>query len=98
MNRRIIIDESDAQEAIRRIHYAREKLEEAGRCLSPAGIDAERLRGKTRDALEQQFTRMTRDLSQLESLCDEAVNIIRRTVSDYQAMDSEYAERARELM
>ena len=96
-NGTIVIDEAEAEEDIRRIQEASAKLEEARQYLDPAGIDSERMYGMTRDALEEQFSRMTMDLNSWQEFCDETVNYIRRIVAEYQRIDKEYAAKAKEL-
>ena len=93
----IVIDEAEAEADIRRVQTAREKLEEARQYLNPASIDGERMYGLTRDALEEQFTRMNKDLTEWEEFCDETVSYIRHVVAEYQRIDREYAAKAKEL-
>lgn len=93
----IVIDEVEAEEDIRRVQQARESLEEARQYLDPASIDSERMRGLTRDALEEQFARMTKDLTDWENFCDGTINYIRHVVAEYQRVDREYAAKAKEL-
>ena len=96
-NGTIVINEAEAEEDIRRVQQARASLEEARQYLDPASIDSERMRGLTRDALEQQFTKMTKDLDSWQEFCDETVSYIRRVVAEYQRIDREYAAKAREM-
>ena len=93
----IVIDEAEAEEDIRRVQIAREKLEEAKQYLDPASIDSERMFGQTRDALEEQFTRMNKDLNDWQEFCDATISYIRHVVAEYQRIDREYAAKAREL-
>ena len=93
----IVIDEAEAEEDIRRVQQARAKLEEAKQYLDPASINSERMYGQTRDALEEQFTRMSKDLASWEDFCDATVSYIRRVVAEYQRIDREYAAKAREM-
>lgn len=93
----IVIDEAEAEEDVRRIQQAREKLEEAKQYLDPASIDSERMCGLTRDALEEQFTKINKDLSEWENFCEETTQYIRRIVAEYQRIDREYAAKAKEL-
>ena len=93
----IVIDEAEAEEDIRRVQIARERLEEARQYLDPATIDSERMYGMTRDALEEQFTRMTKDLNEWQEFCDETISYIRHVVAEYQRIDREYAAKAKEL-
>ena len=93
----IVIDEAEAEEDIRRIQQARERLEEAKQYLDPASLDSERMYGMTRDALEEQFMKMNKDLADWENFCDSTVSYIRRVVAEYQRLDREYAAKAREL-
>ena len=93
----IVIDEAEAEEDIRRIQHAREKLEEAKQYLDPASLDSERMYGLTRDALEEQFTKMSKDLVDWQDFCDATVSYIRRVVAEYQRIDKEYAAKAKEL-
>ena len=93
----IVIDEAEAEEDIRRVQAARERLEEAKQYLDPASIDGERMYGQTRDALEEQFTKMNKDLNDWQEFCDETVSYIRHVVAEYQRIDREYAAKAKEL-
>lgn len=93
----IVIDEAEAEEDIRRVQQAREKLEEARQYLDPSSIDSERMCGLTRDALEEQFARMTKDLTEWENFCEETISYIRHVVAEYQRVDREYAAKAKEL-
>ena len=93
----IVIDEAEAEEDIRRIQQARSKLEEAKQYLDPASLDSERMYGMTRDALEEQFIRMNKDLAEWEDFCDATVSYIRRVVAEYQRIDREYAAKAKEM-
>lgn len=93
----IVIDEAEAEEDVRRIQQAREKLEEAKQYLDPASIDSERMCGLTRDALEEQFAKINKDLSEWENFCEETTQYIRRIVAEYQRIDREYAAKAKEL-
>ena len=93
----IVIDEAEAEEDIRRVQMAREKLDEAKQYLDPASIDQERMQGRTREALEEQFMKMNKDLSEWETACEETISYIRRIVAEYQRIDREYAEKAKEL-
>ena len=93
----IVIDEAEAEEDIRRVQQAREKLEEAKQYLAPSSIDSERVYGLTRDALEEQFTRMNKDLAEWEEFCESTIGYIRQVVAEYQRIDREYAAKAKEL-
>ena len=93
----IVIDEAEAEEDIRRVQQAREKLEEAKQYLAPSSINSERMYGLTRDALEEQFTKMNKDLAEWEEFCDATVSYIREVVAEYQRIDREYAVKAKEL-
>ncbi len=93
----IVIDEAEAEEDIRRVQQARASLEEAKQYLDPASIDSERMYGLTRDALEQQFMKMNKDLADWEEFCDATVSYIRNIVAEYQRIDREYAAKAKEL-
>ena len=93
----IVIDEAEAEEDIRRIKQARSKLDEAKQYLNPASIDTERMSGLTRDALEEQFSRMNKDISEWENICESTIGYIRRVVAEYQRIDREYAAKAKEL-
>ena len=93
----IVIDEAEAEEDIRRVQAARESLEEAKQYLDPASIDSERMYGMTRDALEEQFVKMNKDLNDWQDFCDATVSYIRHVVAEYQRIDKEYAAKAREL-
>lgn len=93
----IVIDEAEAEEDIRRVQQARSSLEEAKQYLDPASIDSERMYGLTRDALEQQFMKMNKDLADWEEFCDATISYIRNIVAEYQRIDREYAAKAKEL-
>ena len=93
----IVIDEAEAEEDIRRIQQAKERLDEAKQYLSPSSIDSDRMYGAVRDALEEKFTQMNKDLSEWENFCDETISYIRRVVEEYQRIDREYAAKAKEL-
>lgn len=93
----IVIDEAEVEEDIRRIMQARTKLDEAKQYLDPAGIDSERMRGLTRDALEEQFAKMSKNLTEWEDFCEETISYIRKVVAEYQRIDREYAAKAKEL-
>ncbi len=93
----IVIDEAEAEEDIRRVQQARASLEEAKQYIDPASIDSERMYGLTRDALEQQFMKMNKDLADWEEFCDETISYIRNIVAEYQRIDREYAAKAKEL-
>ncbi len=93
----IVIDEAEAEEDIRRVQQARSKLEEAKQYINPANLDSERMYGMTRDALEEQFTRMSKDLAEWEDFCDATVSYIRSIVAEYQRIDKEFAAKAREM-
>ena len=96
-NGTIVIDQAEAEEDIRRVQEARAKLEEAKKYLDPASLDSERMRGQTRDALEEQFTRMNKDLAEWEDFCDATVSYIRHVVAEYQRIDREAAAKAKEM-
>ena len=93
----IVIDEAEAEEDIRRVQQAREKLEEAKQYLAPSSIDSERMYGSARDVLEEKFSQMNKDLSAWETFCEETIGYIRRVVAEYQRIDQEYAAKAKEL-
>ena len=93
----IVIDEAEAEEDIRRVQQARASLEEAKQYLDPASIDTERMYGQTRDALEEQFMRMNKDLAEWEEFCDSTIRYIRHVVAEYQRIDREYAAKAKEM-
>ncbi len=93
----IVIDEAEAEEDIRRVEQARASLEEAKQYLDPASIDTERMYGQTRDALEEQFMRMNKDLAEWEEFCDSTISYIRHVVAEYQRIDREYAAKAKEM-
>ena len=93
----IVIDEAEVEEDIRRVTQARTKLDEAKQYLDPAGIDSERMRGLTRDALEEQFAKMRKNLTEWEDFCEETISYIRKVVAEYQRIDREYAAKAKEL-
>ena len=93
----IVIDEAEAEEDIRRVQQARSSLEEAKQYLDPTSIDSERMYGLTRDALEQQFMKMNKDLADWEEFCDATISYIRNIVAEYQRIDREYAAKAKEL-
>ena len=93
----IVIDEAEVEEDIRRVTQARTKLDEAKQYLDPAGIDSERMRGLTRDALEEQFAKMNKNLTEWEDFCEETISYIRKVVAEYQRIDREYAAKAKEL-
>ena len=93
----IVIDEAEAEEDIRRVQQARSSLEEVKKYLDPASIDSERMYGLTRDALEQQFMKMNKDLADWEEFCDATISYIRNIVAEYQRIDREYAAKAKEL-
>ena len=76
---------------------ARTKLDEAKQYLDPAGIDSERMRGLTRDALEEQFAKMNKNLTEWEDFCEATISYIRKVVAEYQRIDREYAAKAKEL-
>ena len=91
----IVIDEAEAEEDIRRIELAKSKLEAAKQILSPAKIDSERMFGATRDALEEQLTKIERDLSDWGDRCDFSVKYIRHVVAEYKRIDREFAAKAK---
>lgn len=93
----IVIDEAEAEDDIRRVQQAREKLDEARQYLSPSSIDSERMYGSARDALEEKFTQMNKDLTEWEDFCEETISYIRHIVAEYQRIDREYAAKAKEL-
>ena len=93
----IVIDEAEAEEDIRRVQQARDRLEEAKQYLAPSSIDGDRMYGSARDALEEKFIQMNKDLSEWEDFCDETISYIRMVVEEYQRIDREYAEKAKEL-
>ena len=65
--------------------------------MNPASIDTGRMSGLTRDALEEQFAKMGKDLTEWENVCEETISYIRRIVAEYQRIDREYAAKAKEL-
>lgn len=93
----IVIDEAEAEEDVRRVQMAREKLNEARQYLDPARIDSGRMCGLTRDALEEKFALMNKNLTEWENFCDATVSYIRKVVAEYQRIDREYAAKAKEL-
>lgn len=93
----IVIDEAEAEEDIRRVLQAKESLEEAKQYINPSAIDSDRMHGQTRDALEEQFTKMNKDLADWEEFCDETISYIRHVVAEYQRIDREFAAKAKEL-
>ena len=93
----IVIDENEAEQDVLRVQHAREKLNEAKQYLDPAGIDSERMRGLTRDALEEQFAKMNKNLTEWEDFCEATISYIRKVVAEYQRIDREYAAKAKEL-
>lgn len=90
-NGRIVIDEAEAEAEAKRILQAKAKLEEARSILDPSKIDAEHMRGETRDALEEVFSKLSRDFKQWEDKCNATADYIRVTVKKYQRIDKEYA-------
>ena len=93
----IVIDEAEAEEDIRRIEIARERLNEAKQMLNPANIDGERMFGAARDALEEQLTKIGQDLSDWQDRCDTSVKYIRHVVAEYKRIDREFAAKAKGL-
>lgn len=93
----IVIDEAEAEEDIRRIQKAKANLDEAKQYLDPAGIDNERMRGLTGEALEEQFTRMSKALDDWGAFCEGTISYIRKVIAEYQRIDREYAAKAKEL-
>ena len=47
--------------------------------------------------LFRSFIQMNKDLSEWEDFCDETISYIRMVVEEYQRIDREYAEKAKEL-
>lgn len=93
----IVIDEAEAEEDIRRIEIARERLNEAKQILNPANIDGERMFGAARDALEEQLTKIGQDLSDWQDRCNTSVKYIRHVVAEYKRLDREFAAKAKGL-
>ncbi len=94
---KIVIDEAEAESDVRSIQSARSKLEEAKRYLDPRNIDGSRIYGATRDALEEQLTRISYDMSQWQERCDASVKYIRHVVASYKQTDKDFAAKAKEL-
>ena len=91
----IVIDEAEAEADIRRIENAKMKLEDVKQLLDPGKIDSDRMRGLSRDALEEVFTTMTMNLTEWQSMCEDTVRYIRHVVAEYKRIDKEYAAKAK---
>ena len=93
-NGQIVINEQEAEEDIRRIKQAMSKLSEARQALNASQIDSSRMRGETRDALEEIFSKLNKDINEREENCDAIAKYIRNVVERYKRIDREYAAKA----
>ena len=96
-NGTIVIDEAEAENDIRKIEIAKSKLNQVKEILNPANIDSERMRGATKDALEEQLTQIGKNLSEWEELCNKSIKYIRHVVAEYKRIDKEFAAKAKEM-
>ena len=94
-NGRIVIDEAEAESEARKIEQAKAKLDEARVYLDSSKLDSERMRGETRDALDEVYSRLTADFKKWEESCGMTAKYIRDIVKQYQKIDREYAAKVR---
>lgn len=87
----IVISEREAAADIKKIERAVDKLRSALKILSPSSIDDTKMRGETRDALEELLHRTCSDIARRSGQCDEVVRYINAVVENYRRADSECA-------
>ena len=90
-NGRIVIDEAEAEADAKRILDAKAKLEDARNLLKSSGLDNNRMRGETLEALSDAYAQLSNGLKTWEKSCDSAAEYIRSVVSKYKRLDREYA-------
>lgn len=89
-NGQIVIDETEAEADAKKIEQAKAKLEEAHKLLDPSKLDSYCMRGETRDALEEIFSKLLSEFKSWEDNCSAASKYIRDVVKKYQRIDREY--------
>lgn len=87
----IVINEREAAADIKKIKRAVDKLRSAMKILSPSSIDDTKMRGETRDALEDLLHRVCSDIARSSGQCDEVVRYINVVVENYRRTDRESA-------
>ena len=93
----IVIDKQEAENDIRKIEQAKAKLADVRKMLEPSKLDDAHMLGETRNALNESFTKMNRELKNWEEKCTLVVRTIRSVVAKYERIDREYARKQREL-
>ena len=96
-NGKVVMDEAEAESDVRSIMSAQAKLQEAQRYLDPRNLDSGRMYGAAHDALEEQLTRISYEMSKWQDMCDASVKYIRKAVAKYKQTDKEFAAKAKEL-
>jgi hypothetical protein len=92
---KITIDEGEARSDVSKINSARSKLAQARDMLNPDKIDSLAIGGTMREALGGQLARVCKDLSKLETSCEDVGNFINSTVGKYQRIDRELRDSMR---
>ncbi|MBQ7578041.1 MAG: hypothetical protein IJT21_07250 [Synergistaceae bacterium] len=92
-NGRIVIDEAEAEADAKKIELARAKLEEARSFLDRAKLDSNRMHGDTLTALEEVYSKLSKDFNTWEERCTLTAKYIRAVVNKYQRIDREYAQK-----
>lgn len=96
-NGQIVINEAEAEADIRKIEQAKARLLEARRLLDPKNIDAEQMLGETRDALEEKYAKINKDITNWEDKCSATIKYIRSVVENYKRIDREYTRKAQAI-
>jgi hypothetical protein len=84
---KITIDEGEAKSDVNKINSARSKLAQARDILNPDKIGNLVIGGATREALDLQLAKVCKDLSSLETSCEDVGNFINSAVAKYQRID-----------
>ena len=90
----IVINEQEAEEDIRRLNQVISKLSDARQALNASRIDSSRMRGETRDALAEVFSKLNKEMNEREDNCRTTIKYIREVVNRYKKIDREYAAKA----
>ena len=92
-NGKIVIDEAEAEADIRRIEQAKSKLLQVRQILDPKKLDASRMTGDTKDALEEKYLKINKDIDEWVDICNSSIKYIRNIVANYKRIDHEFAQK-----
>lgn len=92
---KIVIDEREAREDMKKIDEAAAKLAKARELLDPGRIDANSMAGRLRAPLDEQLNKIRNDLNRMEAECKDTSGFIGKVVEKYKRIDAEVAKQIR---